>query len=89
MKIDLKTIIAVMVTVVILAGGYFYLQRTAQERAYKAEIKKLQLIQEHQALEIEVAKQKIEFAAIKRGTNRNSPVINLTPKPEKKEQNVD
>jgi len=79
MKVDSKTFIAVVVTMVILLGGYFYLQKTKQERAYIAEIEMLKLISEHQALEITVAKQKIEFANIHKGAKQQ--VINLNPSP--------
>ena len=73
MKIESRTIIAVLVTVVILVGGFLYMKGTAQERAYKAEIRKLKMISEHQALEIVLAKQKKEMQSLQQ------PVTTLTP----------
>lgn len=75
-----KTIITVLITILILLGGYFYVKRTAPVRSYKAEIKQLRLISEHQSLEIEVQKQKIEIEAIKKAAKKNTPTYELTPK---------
>lgn len=85
MKGGTKTIITVLVTILILAGGFLYVKKTAPIRAYKAEIKQLKLISEHQALEIEVQRQKMEIEAIKKAIKKKSPTYKLTQKEEPNE----
>lgn len=80
MKIDSKMPITVMVTVMVLVGGFFYMKKTTPTRTYKAEIKQLKLICEHQALEIEAQKQKMEIDAIKKEIEKKTPAYKLTPK---------
>jgi len=79
-KENAKTIITVLVTILLLCAGYLYIKRTAPTRQYKAEIKQLKLISEHQALEIEVQRQKMEIEAIKREVEKQTPSYKLTPK---------
>jgi hypothetical protein len=78
-KSGANVIITILLTIVVLAGGYFYHTKTLEVRRYKAEIKQLNLISEHQRLEIEVTKQRIEFNALQ----KKPPVINLSPPPER------
>lgn len=79
LEVKPRMVIAVVLTIAILVGSYFYIRKTAPEWAYKAEIKKLKLISEHQALEIEVARQRFELAEIKKNIDKNTPTIELAP----------
>lgn len=83
MKIDLKTFIAVIVTILILVGGYFYMKKTAPKRAYKKELRTLRLVEEHQRLEIEVAKQRATINSMKKAAEDAMPVYTLTPAQQK------
>ncbi len=74
-----RTVVAVMLMIAILVGGYFYMKKTAQVRRYKAEIKQLRMISEHQALEIEVANQRATLNAMKKAVEDAIPTYNLTP----------
>jgi hypothetical protein len=74
-----KIIVAVVLTLFAIGGGYLYFTKTAPERAYKAEIYKLKLVREHQALELEATKQRIELDAIKKEIDRKTPTMRLVP----------
>lgn len=74
-----KVILGVVITLLLIGGGYLYLNKTAPERTYKGEIYKLGLVKQHQALEIEVTKQKIELDAIKKEIERKTPNMKLVP----------
>jgi len=74
-----RTLVAVVVAIVIVVGGYFYLQKTKPERMYKAEIHKLRLVEEHQRLEIEVMKQRALLDAQKKATEAAIPKMRLVP----------
>jgi len=80
-----RTIITVLLTILILGACYLYIKKTDTTRRYKAEIKQLKMISEHQALEIEVQRQKIEIEAIKKEIQKNAPSFKLTPKEEPNE----
>ena len=66
-KVKPKTIVAVVIVIAILIGGYFYMRRTAEMRQYKTEIKQLRLITEHQGYEIKVIEQKAKLESLKAG----------------------
>lgn len=80
MRIDLKprTFVTIVLVIAILVAGYFYKKKTAPERAYKAEIYKLRLVEEHQRLEILVKEQGTTLAAIKKAAEDATPTFNLT-----------
>lgn len=86
MKIEAKprTLVKIGLAIVILVGGHFYMKKTAPARRYKAEIKQLRMIDEHQSLDIKVYKQKIELEAIRRKIAQRGaqgkPTYKLTPK---------
>jgi len=75
-----KTVIAVVLTVLILVGGYFWMQKTAPKRAYKAETKQLRLMKEHQTLQIEVMNLNAEIERLQAEAKKNTPTYELTPK---------
>ena len=66
-KLSPKKIVVAVVAVLILVGGYFYLQKTAEVRGYKAETKQLRLISEHQEVEIKVIEQKARLESLTKG----------------------
>ena len=81
MKIEAKprTVIAVVVVIMILVGGYFYREKTKPERTYKGELRKLRLVEEHQRLEIEVANQRSVIESMKKAAKDAVPKYTLTP----------
>lgn len=70
----------IFMTVLILVGGYFYMQKTGPQRAYKAETKKLRLMKEHQTLQLEVMELNAEIARLQAEAEKNTPTYELTPK---------
>lgn len=81
MRLELKprTVVAVVIVIAIVVTGYFYMKKTAPERAYKTELHKLRLVEEHQRLEIEVVKQRATLNAMKKAAEDAMPTYNLTP----------
>lgn len=81
MEVKEKHYVLFILAVVIAICGYVWFKRTEPIRKYKAEIKQLKLISEHQDLEIEVALQLKDLAELKeKSSPRNVPQYNLTPK---------
>lgn len=74
-----RTVVVVVVAIVIVVGGYFYVKKTAPERAYKVELKRLRLVEEHQRLEIEVINQRATLNAMKKAAEDAIPKYTLTP----------
>lgn len=74
-----RTLITVGIIIAFLVAGYFYIKKTAPERAYKAELRKLRIIEEHQRLEIEVTKQRAILDAMKKAAEDAVPKYTLTP----------
>lgn len=79
MQIKEKHLIIIILAVAIAVCGYLWFRKTAPERKYKWEIKQLKLIQEHEALEIEVAKQRAKLEAMRKAAEANRPAYKLTP----------
>lgn len=71
--------VVVIVVLIIGIGGYFWLKKTAPERAYKVELKRLRLVEEHQRLEIEVIKQRATLNAMKKAAEDAVPKMRLVP----------
>jgi len=83
-KVKPKAVVTVVLMIALLVCGYFWMKKTAPKRAYKAEIKQLRMISEHQGLEIEVVKQRATLEAMNKGA---VPTVNLPPvEPEAKRQ---
>ena len=73
-KLSPKKIVAAVVVIAILAGGYFYMKQTAEVRRYKSETNQLRLISEHQEVEIKVIEQKARLDNFKRGAPSRPPM---------------
>ena len=89
MNIELKPrkFIAIGLAIAILVVGYFYMKKTAPKRAYKAEIRQLRMISEHQGLEIEVVNQRATLEAMNKAAKAGTPTFNLAPpEPEAKRE---
>jgi len=81
-----KTVVTLILVIAVLVAGYLYMKKTAPERAYKEELRKLRLIEEHQRLEIEVAKHSATLEAMKKAAEDAMPVYSLTPIEQEKKQ---
>jgi len=81
MKIEAKprTLVAAVLVIVILVGGYFYMNKTAPKRAYVRQLKDMRLIHERQQLDIEIYEQQKRLAAIKAEKEAAIPTYELTP----------
>lgn len=74
-----RTLVTLGVIIAFLVAGYFYIQKTKPERMYKAELRKLRIIEEHQRLEIEVANQRATLNAMKKAAEDAVPTMRLVP----------
>lgn len=78
--------VLIVVFLAVFFGGFIYLNKTAQKRAYIKQIETMRLVHEHQQLKIEIYEQQKRLAQINAEKEAKIPVLELSPSEKKEKQ---